>query len=351
MAIKIHSVASGVGPPASYGDYAFILHIIASLNDHGRAGIVCPQGVLFRGQPEVNEETGEFDDHGNPKLKRRKADDEHLIRKALLDARLIAAVISLPLNVFYGAGVPACLLLLRKQRPPERRDQILLIYAARHYRQLSAKNELRPQDVMRMLVHYHAYGDPAKVPGLVAEHSARISEQIDLREEDEVGRLEAEAQKHVDRLTALQIQIVAACTKRDATRTSAERTAAETAIAKLEKSRERQRVKLNERDQRIAEANRRAEEGREDLGKVTDELIALYADPDELLKHVRVVRIGEIEENEFNLNIPRYVDTFEPEPNLDVNEALEALGRAEMAVQNAEHELLRLLKGVGYAAN
>src|SRR3954447_1256754 len=70
-------------PPAGYGDYAFILHILASLNDQGRAGIVCPQGVLFRGQPEVEEETGEFDDHGNPKMKRRKADDEHLIREAL----------------------------------------------------------------------------------------------------------------------------------------------------------------------------------------------------------------------------------------------------------------------------
>ncbi len=49
-------------PPAGYGDYAFI----ASLADHGRAGIVCPQGVLFRGQPEVEEETGEFDYNGNP---------------------------------------------------------------------------------------------------------------------------------------------------------------------------------------------------------------------------------------------------------------------------------------------
>jgi len=73
--------------------------------------------------------------------------------------RLIDAAISLPLNVFYGAGVPACLLILRKQRPAERRDRVLLIYAARHYRELSAQNELRPQDVMRMLVHVHAYGD------------------------------------------------------------------------------------------------------------------------------------------------------------------------------------------------
>jgi type I restriction enzyme M protein len=78
-------------PPASYGDYAFILHIVTSLAEDGRAGIVCPQGVLFRGQAEVEEETEEFDDGGNPKVKRRKADDEHLIRRSLLEGRLIAS--------------------------------------------------------------------------------------------------------------------------------------------------------------------------------------------------------------------------------------------------------------------
>ena len=101
-------------PPAGYGDYAFILHIVASLSDNGRAGIVCPQGVLFRGQPEIEEETGAFDAKGKPKVRRRKADDEHMIRKALLESRLLDAVFSLPLNVFYGAGVPACLLIFRK---------------------------------------------------------------------------------------------------------------------------------------------------------------------------------------------------------------------------------------------
>ena len=78
------------------------------------------------GSPKSRRRPDEFDDDGNPKIKRRKADDEHLIRKALLESRLIDAVISLPLNVFYGAGVPACLLILRKQRPLERRDQVLL---------------------------------------------------------------------------------------------------------------------------------------------------------------------------------------------------------------------------------
>jgi type I restriction enzyme M protein len=197
-------------PPAGYGDYAFILHIFASLTDNGRAGVVCPQGVLFRGQPEVEEETGEFDDNGNPILRHRKADDEHQIRKKLLESCVIDAVISLPLNVFYGAGVPACLLILRKQRPPERHNHVLLVYAARHYRELSAQNELRPQDVMRMLVDYHAYGDASKVPGLVAKHSGRIQQQINYREEDEVGRLIAEYQLHIDKLARLDLDLATA---------------------------------------------------------------------------------------------------------------------------------------------
>lgn len=337
-------------PPAGYGDYAFILHILASLTDDGRAGVVCPQGVLFRGQPEVEEETGEFDDEGNPKIKRRKADDEHLIRKSLLESRLIDAVISLPLNVFYGAGVPACLLILRKQRPPERRDQVLLLYAARHYRELSAQNELRPQDVMRMLVHYHAYGNSAKVPGLVAAHSGRIRKQIDLREEDEIGRLEAEYQPYADRLMALDAELTEVRARESAAKMRDEKAKAAAAVAKVEKQRERVATKMSERDERIAEARRRAEDDRKDVSAVGEELVALYANPDELPKHARVVGLDEIEENEFNLNIPRYVDTFEPEPRIEVKDALKALSEVEAAAERAEETLKSLLKEAGYAA-
>jgi type I restriction enzyme M protein len=338
-------------PPAGYGDYAFILHILASLIDDGRAGIVCPQGVLFRGQPEVAEETGEFDDDGNPKIKRRKADDEHLIRKALLEARLIDAVISLPLNVFYGAGVPACLLLLRKQRPPARHDQVLLVYAARHYRELSNKNELRPQDVMRMLVHVQAYGDAARVPALVARHSQRIREQINIREHDEVERLEAEYAGWVARLVNLDPQIADTQTKLARLTVKSEQTKTKKALDTLQAQRDRAAAKIGERDEKIAEARRRAEDDRRDVDQVGAELVALYADPDELLKHARVVDIAEIAENEFNLNIPRYVDTFEPEPRVAVEDALKLLRNAESALAATEDELMNLLRKIGYEAN
>ncbi len=335
-------------PPAGYGDYAFILHIVASLTDNGRAGIVCPQGVLFRGQPEVEEET-EVDNDGNPKIKRRKADDEHLIRRALLELRLIDAVISLPLNVFYGAGVPACLLILRKERPAERHDRVLLIYAARHYRELSAQNELRPQDVMRILVHYHAYGDGAKVPAIVDEHAGRIRRQIDYREEEETGRIGVEYQPQAEKLAALDAELAEKRQAKSAAATKQDKAKVARAIAKLEKQREKLAAKLAERDERIVEARRRADDDRKDVAAVGDQLIALYADSDELLKHARVVGLDEIEENEFNLNIPRYVDTFEPEPRVEVKDALKALREAAAAARDTEQQLNELLESVGYA--
>lgn len=338
-------------PPAGYGDYAFILHILASLTDSGRAGIVCPQGVLFRGQPEIEEETGEFDKDGNPKVKRRKADDEHLIRQTLLESRLIDAVISLPLNVFYGAGVPACLLILKKDRPAERRDQVLLVYAARHYRELSNQNELRPQDVMRILVHYHAYGDPGKVVALVDQHRDRIHRQIDDREREEVERIEAEYQGDADKLATIDAALASAQTERGKTTQKTEQKEAEAKIKALEKQRVKPAAKIAQRYEKMVEARRRAEEDRQAVTNVGKELVALYADPVELLKQARVVGLDEVEENEFNLNIPRYVDTFEPEPRVEVRAALKILEEAEVAVKEAGQQLSILLRGIGYETN
>lgn len=338
-------------PPAGYGDYAFILHILSSLGDLGRAGVVCPQGVLFRGQPEREEETGEFDDAGDPIVRRRKADDEYLIRRALLEAGLIDAVISLPLNVFYGAGVPACLLLLRKDRSAVRRDKVLLIYAGRHYRELSNQNELRPQDVMRILVHYHGYGDGTKVASLVAEHEGRIREQVRLREEDEVGRLVAEHEPVAQMCAQLAVEITAMTDELTGEMTKTNRTKTEAKLARLVSQREKLVAKGLECDRLVAEARRRAHYDRDDVERVGQELAGLYADPNELTKHARVVSHEELLENEFNLNVPRYVDTFEPEPVLDVAEAMKALHAAEVDAKSATDGLRELLRAAGYEAD
>jgi type I restriction enzyme M protein len=334
-------------PPAGYGDYAFILHILASLTADGRAGIVCPQGVLFRGQPEHTSDD-EPANGSRPKTRNRKADDEYLIREALVNARVIDAVVSLPLNIFYGAGLPACLVLLRKERPAERQDKMLLLYAARHYRELSAQNELRPQDVMRILVHYHAYGDAAKVPPLLTEHRERIHAQIDNRERDEVDLILAEYEAATASLIELDNELERLVCP-DATAGSAKRSTS--GSAKVSKQREKVAEKIAERDLRIAEARRRATEDRADVEKAAAELTELYADPDQLVKHARVVSLTEIQENEFNLNIPRYVDTFEPEPYLDVTDALKAFVEASAAAQATADTLAFLLADAGYATD
>jgi len=358
-------------PPAQYGDFAFIQHILASTStvDDGRCGVVCPQGVLFRGQPEMEYETGEFDEEGQPIIRRRKADDEHIIRMGLLEKRLIDAIIALPLNVFYGAGVPACLLILKKKRPVKRRNQVLFVYAARHYRELSNKNQLRPHDVMRILVHYHAYGNAKKAAKLAAQHSRRLQAAVTQTEEEDIARIVEEFRPQVERLAQLQTELVEAQALlvtlearpslpnghgtggRKVKPKQPNRIVQEKKIARLQDMLVRQSAELAKRDEQIADARKQAEDERQANRDTGTELIALYDDPAELAKHTRVVEMSEIEENEYNLNVPRYVDTFEPEEPIDINEALRELDEAEKKRKMAERLLNDLLHEVGYAAN
>jgi type I restriction enzyme M protein len=266
----------------------------------------------------------------------------------MLDAHMIDAVIGLPLNIFYGAGVPACLLILKKKRPADRRDKVLFVYAARHYRELSNKNKLRPQDIMRILVHYHAYGDAAKATKLVKQHSTRLQGVVTTQEAEDVARLMVEYEEFEEAVTNSKIDLAGVEAEIGKAKNKTEREKGERAKAKIEKALEKPRKKLAERDEQIAEVRKLAEEDRHAIETVGQELVALYADPVELGKHARVVEMAEIEENECNLNIPRFVDTFEPEEKIDVNAVLRELDEAEAARQEAEGELRKLLKEVGY---
>lgn len=172
-------------PPFSNGDFAFVQHIVASLNAHGRAGIVCPQGVLFRGQPEKTEE-----EDGQ----RRKADDEYLIRKGLLDGsfvdasgkkhehlNIIEAIVVLPANVFYGTTIPASIIFFNKNKPKARKAKVLMVYAAREgwYKETPNLNVLLPHDVLRILVQLEAWGDIEAARKVLPGHIARLKADID----------------------------------------------------------------------------------------------------------------------------------------------------------------------------
>lgn len=113
-------------PPEKNGDYAWFLHVLKSLNSTGRAGIILPHGVLFRGNVEET------------------------IRVEVLKKRYIKGIVSLPANLFYGTGIPACIVIIDKEEA-ETRDGIFLIDASRGFKKDGNKNRLREQDIEKIV--------------------------------------------------------------------------------------------------------------------------------------------------------------------------------------------------------
>ena len=113
-------------PPAKNGDYAYLLHVIASLKSTGKAVIVMPHGVLFRSNAE-----GE-------------------IRKEIIGRGYIKGIIGLPANLFYGTGIPACLIVIDKENAASRTG-IFMIDAAKGFVKDGPKNRLRHQDVHKIV--------------------------------------------------------------------------------------------------------------------------------------------------------------------------------------------------------
>ena len=130
-------------PPKTKGDLAFVQHMIATTNKKGMVGVVMPHGVLFRGAAE-----GE-------------------IRKGILVDDLVEAVVGLPANLFYGTGIPAAILVLNKGKKRERKGKVLFVDASREYREGSAQNYLRDEDVKKIAATFHAFKDVEKYARVV----------------------------------------------------------------------------------------------------------------------------------------------------------------------------------------
>jgi len=187
-----------------------------------------------------------------------------------------------------------------------------------------------------------------KVSGLVAKYSTLIRAEIAKREKEEVERLEAEYADWVVSLKKTDALVVEAKKKIEEVKGKTEKGRAETAQDKLVAQRSKIVSKLAERDEKITESRRRAQNDRNDVEQVGKELVALYADDEELLRHARLVGAGELEDNEFNLNVPRYVDTFEPEKRLELTEALISLRGAESSLRGAMDNLNSWMEKIGY---
>ncbi|MBI5592010.1 MAG: type I restriction-modification system subunit M [Deltaproteobacteria bacterium] len=113
-------------PPAKQGDYAYLLHILRSLKPNGKGACILPHGVLFRGNAEA------------------------VIRKNLIQRGYVKAVIGLPANLFYGTGIPACIIVLDKENAAARKG-IFMIDASKGFIKDGNKNRLRAQDIHKIV--------------------------------------------------------------------------------------------------------------------------------------------------------------------------------------------------------
>ncbi|WKY46650.1 type I restriction-modification system subunit M [Eubacteriaceae bacterium ES3] len=141
-------------PPKSKGDYAFVLHMLHSLAEGGRMGVVLPHGVLFRGASESK------------------------IRQQIIEMNLLDAVIGLPSNLFFGTGIPACILVFKQNR--DRKD-ILFVDASgeEYYEKGKNQNKLREEDIQRIVHIYENYQVLDKLSH-VASYSEIIKNNYDL---------------------------------------------------------------------------------------------------------------------------------------------------------------------------
>ena len=113
-------------PPAKNGDYAFLLHFIASLKSTGKGAIILPHGVLYRGNKEAD------------------------IRRKIINRGYIKGIIGLPANLFYGTGIPACIIVIDKE-DAKHRTGIFMIDASKGFKKDGNKNRLRAQDIHKIV--------------------------------------------------------------------------------------------------------------------------------------------------------------------------------------------------------
>ncbi len=134
----IHKRFDGFGvPPGKQGDYAYLLHIVRSLKSTGTGACILPHGVLFRGNAEAD------------------------IRRALVRKGYIKGIIGLPANLFYGTGIPACIVVVDK-RDAQARKGIFMIDASQGFMKDGPKNRLRAQDIHKII---DAFTKALDIPG------------------------------------------------------------------------------------------------------------------------------------------------------------------------------------------
>ena len=162
-------------PPAKNGDYAFLLHLVASLKSKGKGAIILPHGVLFRGNKEAN------------------------IRRELIRRGFIKGIIGLPANLFYGTGIPACILVIDKE-DAHARTGIFMIDASKGFLKDGNKNRLRSQDIHKIvdvfnkqteLPRYSSMVPMTEIASPANDYNLNIPRYIDSSEPEDPHDLDA----------------------------------------------------------------------------------------------------------------------------------------------------------------
>ncbi|OQB27130.1 MAG: N-6 DNA Methylase [Euryarchaeota archaeon ADurb.Bin190] len=176
-------------PPKTKGDFAFVEHMIATLNQEGKMGVVVPHGVLFRGGAEGR------------------------IREGICKEDIIEAVIGLPAQLFYGTGIPAAILVINKNKPRERRGSILFVDGSQDYLEGKKQNKLRPEDIEKIVGAYRSYQAMPKYCRVVQlfeieenDYNLNISRYVDTAPEEEQIDV-AEALRELKQLEARRREI------------------------------------------------------------------------------------------------------------------------------------------------
>jgi len=160
-------------PPSKNGDYAFLLHIVRSLKRYGKGAVILPHGVLFRGNAEAE------------------------IRQNLIRKGYIKGIIGLPANLFYGTGIPACIILIDKENAQNRKG-IFMIDAGKGFIKDGNKNRLREQDIHRVA---DVFNNQENIPGFskmvpltdieANEFNLNIPRYIESQETEDIQDIEA----------------------------------------------------------------------------------------------------------------------------------------------------------------
>jgi type I restriction enzyme M protein len=173
----------GIPPGLDKADFAFIQHMFSSLNERGQAAIICSQGVLFRGNEEVR------------------------IRENMIKEDIIEGIIALPPKLFYGTGIPGCVLILNRNKPTKRKNKIIFIYAARDYEEGKVRNTLREEDIKKIDSAFTKYEEISGYSHIAEfdelkenEFNLNVPRYVDISDTEE----EVNIQKTIDELKKLE---------------------------------------------------------------------------------------------------------------------------------------------------